>query len=197
MRGGYIYALFCEADNALSCTFQTSCALFAMNAWLCTRTLLYAFLAPTSPLSPRLCVADYALRAMRCSRWPVLILVLTTPCLLPNTFSVCAREFFDQLTFSQPVLSEPVSVFILTGTIACFTVANLIICLHRCLASGGWAGLSTTLRSFCSWPTLQRAARPAGITCGIQATSATDFLSDDGFWNGRELTADPIESFPQ
>jgi len=83
-------------------------------------------------------------------RWPVLILVLTTPCLLPNTFSVCAREFFDQLTFSQPVLSEPVSVFILTGTIACFTVANLIICLHRCLASGGWAGLSTTLRSFCS-----------------------------------------------
>ena len=49
---------------------------------------------------------------------------------------------------------------------------------------------------FCSWPTLAaRGQDPAGITCGIQATSATDFLSDDGFWNGRELTADPIESF--
>ena len=157
---GYIYALFCEADNALSCTFQTSCALFAMNAWLCTRNVAvcvpcsYVSLVSAS-LRCRLRVTRYAV-----FRWPVLILVLTTPCLLPNTFSVCAREFFDQFIFSQPVLSEPVSVFILTGTIACFTVANLIICLHRCLASGGWAGLSTTLRSFCSWPTLQRAARP-------------------------------------
>ena len=32
-----LFALFCKADNALSCTPQTCCALLAMNAWLCTR----------------------------------------------------------------------------------------------------------------------------------------------------------------
>ena len=117
----------------------------ALHTQRCCMRSLFLRLPVSASLRCRLRVTRYAV-----FRWPVLILVLTTPCLLPNTFSVCAREFFDQLIFSQPVLSEPVSVFILTGTIACFTVANLIICLHRCLASGGWAGLSTTLRSFCS-----------------------------------------------
>ena len=37
-----------------------------------------------------------------------------------------------------------------TQPVSCFTLAHLIIRLHRCLASGGWAGLSTTRRSFCS-----------------------------------------------
>ena len=59
----------------------------------------------------------------------------------------------SDVSFLQPVFCETSlmrCLFLQTEPVSCFTLAHLIIRLHRCLASGGWAGLSTTRRSFCS-----------------------------------------------
>ena len=74
----------------------------------------------------------------------------------------CTHLFCTDLTignlagyflFSNLFLVKPVYCTVLLSTnqtCFCFTCAHLNIRLHRCLASGGWAGLSTTRRSFCS-----------------------------------------------
>ena len=129
-----------------------------MNAWLCTRNV--AVRVPCScvsfvsvPIRCRLRVTRYACAMAGVDLGSHNILFIT------DMFRFwCVNLLIN--SFVATVLTKPVSAFILTETISCFTVAHLIIRWLRCLASGGWAGLSTTRSSFCSWPTLQRAARP-------------------------------------
>ena len=82
--------------------------------------------------------------------------------LLPNlTFGLSVRFAIDLLFYNLFFETSLLHIFLFqTEPIRCLTSTHLIIRLHRCLASGGWAGLSTTRCSFCSWPTPLRAVEP-------------------------------------
>ena len=106
-------------------------------------------------LSLRLpCLRVFALLTTRCVLRGVPLACVDQGSHCAFYYRVCFRfvsESCDQLPFYNLFLFQnlfAVPFLFQTGTIPCFTLAHLIIRLHHCLASGGWAGLSTTHRSF-------------------------------------------------